>query len=285
MPEKSTIPLHYLKDETDHEIFLRRMDEIDSQEASMMESHRDDHCNFFFLEKGNCRFMVDFREVSIVGRGAFCILPGQVHQPLSIIGAAGWFMATDLSSLDDNQRSVFENFVSNDAPAIVNDLQSELLGKCLNLLSDITKNRKIPAYQPVQNSMLQVCLSMFAAIFQEQKQSDPLDNLRPAIITRQFKSMLSKNFKTLKSPSKYAHQLNITPSYLNEVVKSTTGLPVSYWIHQEVAMEAKRLLYYTNLNVKEISFSLGYEDHTYFSRLFKKITQCSPGQFRSNYRK
>lgn len=285
MPEKSSIPLHYLKEDTDHELFLRRMDETVSEDISMMEAHRDDHCNFFFHEKGTSRFMLDFREVSLDGCAIFCILPGQVHRPLSFIDSSGWFMAVDLSFLSENQRSIFENYVLNGQPVTVNDQQAALLGKSFQLLSDISGNEKNVFYQPVFRSMLQVCLEMFASIFQEQKQSDPSDNLRPAIITRQFKSMLLKDFKILKSPSEYAHQLNITPSYLNEVVKITTGFSVSHWIHREVILESKRLLYYTNLSVKEIAFSVGYEDHTYFSRLFRKVTQSSPGQFRSQYRK
>jgi AraC-like DNA-binding protein len=89
----------------------------------------------------------------------------------------------------------------------------------------------------------------------------------------------------MKSPSEYAAALNISPSYLNEVVKDTTGHPVSYWIHQEIILEAKRMLFYTNSTVKEISYALGYNDTTYFIRLFSKNAGMPPLQFRCNSRK
>ena len=53
---------------------------------------------------------------------------------------------------------------------------------------------------------------------------------------------------------------------------------------QEIMLEAKRLLYHSNCSVKEIAHELGYEDHTYFSRLFKKTVGDTPGEFRRHYR-
>lgn len=49
-------------------------------------------------------------------------------------------------------------------------------------------------------------------------------------------------------------------------------------------IEAQRLLYYTENDVKEIAFSLGFEDHSYFSRLFKKICDKTPLSFRKKFR-
>ena len=49
-------------------------------------------------------------------------------------------------------------------------------------------------------------------------------------------------------------------------------------------MEAKRLLYYTELSIKEISNQLGYTDHSYFSRFFRKATGMSASYFRKQYR-
>jgi len=68
-------------------------------------------------------------------------------------------------------------------------------------------------------------------------------------------------------------------------LKKTTGLSVSYWILNEVMLEARRLLYYSQLNVKEITHKLGYDDPAYFSRLFKKATNTTPLAFRERYRK
>ena len=88
----------------------------------------------------------------------------------------------------------------------------------------------------------------------------------------------------MKSPGAYAAALNISTSYLNEAVKDTTGLPVSYWIQQEVVIEAKRLLYYTDKTVKEIAYELGFDDHAYFSRLFVKAEGITALTFRKQYR-
>jgi AraC-like DNA-binding protein len=108
---------------------------------------------------------------------------------------------------------------------------------------------------------------------------------RPQVITRDFRALLIQEYKKLKSPGDYAAALHLSLSYLNEAVKEATGFTVTYWIHQEVMLEAKRLLYHSSCTVKEIAYELGYEDPTYFSRLFKKTVGKTPGEFREQYRK
>ena len=56
--------------------------------------------------------------------------------------------------------------------------------------------------------------------------------------------------------------------------------PVSYIRLQRIE-EAKKLLTGTDIPISEISYSVGYEDVNYFHRVFKKLTNETP----SNYRK
>jgi AraC family transcriptional activator of pobA len=96
---------------------------------------------------------------------------------------------------------------------------------------------------------------------------------------------MAENIRTIKSPSGYASRLNVSQSYLNESVKRITGFPVTYWIQQEVLLEAKRLLYHSELNVKQIAYELGYEDPSYFSRFFGRAAGMPALAFRALYRK
>lgn len=77
-----------------------------------------------------------------------------------------------------------------------------------------------------------------------------------------------------------ASMLNISPVYLNEVVKEVTGMSASSYIRNEMVLQAKRMLVYTGLSVKEISNRLGIEDCAYFSRLFTRTTGLPPSLFR-----
>ncbi len=64
------------------------------------------------------------------------------------------------------------------------------------------------------------------------------------------------------------------------MVRSVTGFPVTYYIQQELMWEAQRLLHHSDLTVKEIADTLGFEDSQYFNRLFSKVIGISPGAFR-----
>jgi AraC-like DNA-binding protein len=282
MPKKS-IPLHYLSNESGLGISLHRIDRMNQMNAPHMNAHRDDHGNFFFQEDGHARLMVDFREIELKGSGVFCVIPGQVHYPLETKGSSGWLLAVDMSLLDEHHRMVVDEYALHGLPIGLNPLQTDLLTRSLYLLLEFYESPSQYG-QPVMQSMLKTCLGIFTSLFEKEILERTVQT-RPSAITSQFRKLLSQHFKTVKSPSEYAGMLSITSSYLNEVVKETSGQPVSHWIQNEVIMEAKRLLYYTDLSIKEIAFGLGYEDHTYFSRLFRKVTGRSAGQFRDEYRK
>ncbi len=95
---------------------------------------------------------------------------------------------------------------------------------------------------------------------------------------------MEKDFKKVKNPAEYAKLLNISTSYLNECVKATTGKSVSTHIQQRIILEAKRLLFHSSRSVKEIAGELGYDDHSYFIRLFVKIVRSTPIVFRDKNR-
>ena len=45
-------------------------------------------------------------------------------------------------------------------------------------------------------------------------------------------------------------------------------------------MEAKRMIRYSDLRIKEIAFDLGFKDDSYFAKLFKRNVGMSPVEFR-----
>ena len=51
-------------------------------------------------------------------------------------------------------------------------------------------------------------------------------------------------------------------------------------INERIILEAKRMLRYSSLRVKEVSIDLGFEDPSYFNKFFKKITGITPADFR-----
>lgn len=80
-----------------------------------------------------------------------------------------------------------------------------------------------------------------------------------------------------------AEQLNYTPNYLSDMLRSLTGLNAQQHIHQKLIERSKELLTTTNLTIGEVAYKLGFEHPQSFSRLFKIKTRVSPVQFRSTF--
>ena len=69
--------------------------------------------------------------------------------------------------------------------------------------------------------------------------------------------------------SGYAAQLFVTANYLNKIVKKCTGFSAGHHIRQRVVLEAKRMARYSDTNMKEIAYDLGFLDSAHFSKFFK----------------
>ena len=77
--------------------------------------------------------------------------------------------------------------------------------------------------------------------------------------------------------------LNISPSYLSDMLRSLTGQNAQQHIHQKLIEKAKEKLSTTSLTVSEVAYELGFEHPQSFSKLFKTKTSLSPLEFRRSF--
>lgn len=127
-------------------------------------------------------------------------------------------------------------------------------------------------------------ISLFIQIFRQQ----PKDLLevekggRASLHVEKFKRSLDQTFREHRPITEYANELGITHTQLNRVCKEVLGKTALEVIHKRIITEAQRDLTYSNLSIKEIAYTLGFEDEAYFTRFFKRMRQISPSQFRQN---
>ena len=103
----------------------------------------------------------------------------------------------------------------------------------------------------------------------------------------QMEEILKNYFETvptqLPTVQFVAEQLNVTPSYLSDLLKNLTGLTAQQHIHKKLIEKAKELLTTTNLSVSEIAYQLGFEFPQSFNKLFKKKTEITPLEFKNSF--
>jgi AraC family transcriptional activator of pobA len=87
----------------------------------------------------------------------------------------------------------------------------------------------------------------------------------------------------LPTVSYLAEHLNLSPSYLSDMLRSLTGQNAQQHIHNKLIEKAKELLSTTRLTVAEIAYQLGFEHPQSFSKLFKTKAKLSPLEFRQSF--
>ena len=80
-----------------------------------------------------------------------------------------------------------------------------------------------------------------------------------------------------------AETLNISPSYLSDMLRSLTGQNAQQHIHNKLIEKAKEKISTTSLTISEIAYELGFEHPSSFNKLFKSKTNLSPLQFRQSF--
>ena len=242
-------------------------------------SHRDDYHIFFLQEKGTTTIEIDFQKYNINPSSVIYIHPNQVHRLGAFEKVTASFWAINNENLKPEYLKLLEQ-ITPVKPLLLKKETFSIISEAVSLCIKLSENKQEKLYHSLLKDSCNMLVALTASQYLTQSKSTETPS-RFEVITKAFTAILESNFITAKKPAEYAQTLNISTPYLNECVKNTTGHPVSYHIQQRVILEAKRLLYYSDKSVKEIASELGYDDYSYFSRLFTKIAEVTPLTFRS----
>ena len=174
-----------------------------------------------------------------------------------------------------HQSASGERVLSVDANAM--GILQELFTECYKaLMTGFVLERMIYASQTLHH--LLGCLFFNNRAFSPTLQTSHFHNLDATLI------YLNNNVHKPLTLAEMARHADLSPSHFSRLFKEQTSYsPIDYFIHLKV-QHACRLLFLTNLTVREIGYELGYDDSAYFSRLFKKVVGMSPTIYRSKPR-
>ncbi|HEY0175264.1 MAG TPA: helix-turn-helix transcriptional regulator [Pedobacter sp.] len=95
-----------------------------------------------------------------------------------------------------------------------------------------------------------------------------------------FQQLIEKHYARLRLPKEYADLLYITPGHLNALCKEHLGQQAGEVIRNRILLESKRLLVSRDLSISEIAYELNFNDNSYFSKFFRKLSGITPEEFR-----
>jgi AraC-like DNA-binding protein len=104
-------------------------------------------------------------------------------------------------------------------------------------------------------------------------------------IMSNFHHWICSNFSSSLTVEEIASILSVSSNELNERCLEKMGVTAKQYILELKLTEAKRLLVFTSDNNAQIAFATGFEDPSYFARIFRKKTGLTPSDYKKKYRK
>lgn len=124
-------------------------------------------------------------------------------------------------------------------------------------------------------------LTLFCGFALNRSKALPAQSLsRKEALAKQFMDLVRNNYREVRNVAWYADKLCVTPKYISQVVKDTTGRPALDWIDEFAIIESKALLKSTDLSIDQIAVKLNFASSSLFSKYFKRVTGISPRQYR-----
>lgn len=239
-------------------------------------SHR--HYEILYFVKGNASHFIDFEEYQITDNSFFLVSYNQVHYITAKPNTYNSGYAISISQeiinlLDVELRSLFGKFSQSPVFYLrINDFFTILFQQIKNeLQSSRLKSTELTL------SFLNILLTY---VWREQQAVVSNKNINNNSFL-EYINLLENNYKQIKSVKQYSKLLSITAKQLNRVCKQTLNQTALSVIHERINLEAKRKLFYSENQVKDICYDLGFKDTGHFNNFFKKMNNKTPMKFRT----
>ena len=113
-------------------------------------------------------------------------------------------------------------------------------------------------------------------------QNDIKPKSRKEIIFTRFIKLVEKHFRYERRVSWYAKELDITPKYLSESVKSVSHRTPNEWIDYYITLELRVQLKSSIKSIKEIADELHFPNQSFLGKFFREHVGMSPSKYRKS---
>jgi AraC-like DNA-binding protein len=264
---------------------INRLEEMPPLPSSIKSPHKHLFIEVFLVLEGEMEHNVDFRKFNIAKGNLFFISQGQFHlwaknHTEKIHGFRLMFEERFLESFHISSSFLFELIHL-----------TNLFGEPLCSFSLNEHQRMIQLFELINEEyerndrnedalranlfLLLLEIKRIAADVSTEKQSHY--HLQ---IFQRFCSLVELQYSQNFSASYFADKLHVTPVQLNRIVTKFAHTSTLQYILNRRMLEAKRLLTVSQRSIQEIAFDIGFEDSSYFARIFRKQVGITPNEFR-----
>ncbi|MBK7476131.1 MAG: helix-turn-helix domain-containing protein [Haliscomenobacter sp.] len=239
----------------------------------------------WFLWAGG-EIVLDFDSISVGENQLVCSAPGTRLRWQAKKGAEGWivaFHASLLPLIGPDVRLAYEAelFRRKEQPLVRTD--AEFSAKAAPVFE---------ALQKIQESNLQIAEEFLAGYLRVLLRqtlrlwgggSEPISG--STAVWFRFNQLLEAHFRHQRRAAFYAREIGLSPGYLNEVLKKTSGKPAKTLILERLYLEARRKASQRGVSLQEVAYDLGFHNPGHFSRFFKHHSGLTFLQFRKKNQK
>lgn len=175
---------------------------------------------------------------------------------------------------------IFNNVYS--VPHVALDAEGhQQVARYLDLLEADFRHAGEPGWQDMAVAHLKILLIIATRL--KRRELEATEGEWPAAaqpMLLRLRQLIEAHFREWHKPADYAAALQLSGNALAKLTKRHLLKTPTELIVERSLLEAKRLLHFSTLSVKEIAFQLGFADFGYFGRLFKRHTGITPTEYR-----
>ncbi len=259
-------------------IFELTKEVIDEILSRTYDSHFHDFEELIIVSAGSLEHFIDFKKEIIKAPAACYVSMGKMHKLIPAPDLRGWVINYRTALIPDSRLSFYSNFsTSTNIPLSAGSCMNRFTALCEIINGEY--NHEIIDHPTIRH-LLSALVAMIDA---ERKRNTPVDtdaNASQVVTFNNFLKILEENYHRNEGVSFYANKLNMSERNLNIVCRNNFRKSVSEIIENRKLIEAKRMLLYTDKTVSEIGYDLGYNEKSYFTRVFHAKMEITPSKFR-----
>ena len=219
-----------------------------------------------WFQSGSGSHYVDFNRYPISAGSIFFISPGQIHSFDTSHDQQGYVLKVCTELFDD-----FADL----SCAKVQEKDSAALEMLVRAMEAELKNEDSLAHKEALQALVKLFVIMVRRSYEGLSPST-INPQKPSYKAFQnFRKLIEENYCRLHTVKDYASLLGVSSKTLTLYAGEFSNYTPLELINNRIILEAKRLLRYSILSVKEIAFRLGFDDPSYFGKFFKRIVKLA----------